>query len=80
VLIFFLHFRYESGEMHVRLRECAVPSKHLIFRKVGHGGFVVDWQPLGSGTGSKFAPSKSRDFDGFQNDLLSVLRGDPAVN
>ncbi|KAF6253283.1 hypothetical protein COO60DRAFT_431881 [Scenedesmus sp. NREL 46B-D3] len=29
--------------MYYRLMDCGVPVKHLVYNKVGHGDFVVDW-------------------------------------
>eukprot|EP00878_Enallax_costatus_P019497 GHUV01020570.1.p1 GENE.GHUV01020570.1~~GHUV01020570.1.p1 ORF type:complete len:468 (+),score=134.16 GHUV01020570.1:543-1946(+) len=34
---------YESAEMYHKLLDAGVPVKHLVYNKVGHGDFVVDW-------------------------------------
>lgn len=36
-------FRYESAEMYWRLYDCGVPVKSLVYNKVGHGDFVVNF-------------------------------------
>jgi hypothetical protein len=35
---------YESGELFYRLFDNEVPVKHLVYDKVGHGDFVVQWE------------------------------------
>ena len=34
---------FESAELFHRLVDAGVPAKHLVYNKVGHGDFVVDW-------------------------------------
>lgn len=40
-----MHGRFESAEMFWMLHDCGVPSKHLVYNKVGHGDFVTGWSP-----------------------------------
>jgi hypothetical protein len=46
--------RYESAEMYWHLFDAGVPVKHLVYNKVGHGDFVVQW-PLNLYTASAAA-------------------------
>lgn len=41
---------YETSDMHLRLQECGVASKLLLYNKVGHADFVIGWRTAANGT------------------------------
>lgn len=48
---------YESAEMYWRLYDCGVPVRHLVYNKVGHGDFVIDY-PAAMNGGAAGLPSE----------------------
>ena len=63
---------YESADMHWALHDCGVPSKCLTYARVGHGDFVVNWQPLPS----PIDVHTVDDLPPYAADFVNILRGD----
>lgn len=63
---------YESADMHWALHDCGIPSKALIYNRVGHGDFVVNWRPLPT----PLDVHTTEDLDGFAADFVNIVLGE----
>jgi hypothetical protein len=60
---------YESADMFGACQQCGIPAKLLVYNRVGHGDFVVNWHP-------SLAPDASRsheDLEYYTSDLVNIL-------
>jgi hypothetical protein len=58
--------------MHWALHDSGVPSTALIYNKVGHGDFVVNWRPLPTPLDVR----TTDDLDGYAADLVNIVLGE----
>lgn len=61
---------YESADMFGACQQCGIPAKLLVYNRVGHGDFVVNWHP-------SLAPDASshchKDLEYYTSDLVNIL-------
>jgi hypothetical protein len=60
---------YESSDMHWALHDCGIPSKALIYNRVGHGNFVVNWRPLPT----PLDVHTTQDLDEYAADFVNIV-------
>ena len=63
---------YESADMHWALHDCGIPSKALIYNRVGHGDFVVNWKPLPT----PLDVHTTDDLAEYAADFVNIVRGE----
>jgi prenylcysteine alpha-carboxyl methylesterase len=61
----------ESAEMHWALHDVGVPSKALIYNRVGHGDFVVEYRPLPT----PLDVHTTADLYGYAADFVNIVLG-----